>query len=277
MSLLGFREQYNLGDQTRYVVHSTRDLQEQLSPAQVLEVLQDGHARFRSGRRLTRDLGRQVTDTSQGQHPLAVVVSCIDSRIPAELIFDLGVGDIFSVRIAGNVTSRKVLGSIEYGCAVAGAKVVLVLGHTRCGAVGAAVDLFHSGETVAVATGCQHLSYIIEEIQQSIDQDPTESNHHITSAEREAFVDTVARRNAVRSLRSMLQQSRTLRDLERDGRVFLTAAMYNLATGEIEFVNDLGNNPAGRQSTDDVHSGPPSSSSFGPGPSTPCRSGGTSS
>lgn len=241
LSLLGFRDKYKLLDQTRYVVHSTHDLQEKLSPHQVLEALKDGHARFRSGRRLTRDLGRQVTDTSQGQHPLAVVVSCIDSRTPAELIFDLGIGDIFSVRIAGNVTSRKVLGSIEYGCAIAGAKVVLVLGHTRCGAVGAAVDLFHSRETVALATGCQHLSYIIEEIQQSIDREWSERIHRMTSAERETIVDTVARQNVMRSIQTMRQQSGSLRDLERDGRVFLAAAMYNLVTGNIEFLSDVGN------------------------------------
>ena len=121
--------------------YSTRELQNALTPQQVLQILKDGHERFRTGRRLTRDLGRQVNATADGQHPLAVVLSCIDSRTPAELIFDLGMGDIFSVRIAGNVTSRKVLASVEYGCAVAGAKLILVMGHTRCGAVTAAVNL----------------------------------------------------------------------------------------------------------------------------------------
>jgi len=237
LSLLGFRDRYNLRDRTRYVVHSTHELQAKLSPEQVLQVLKDGHARFRFGRRLTRDLGRQVADTSAGQHPLAVVVSCIDSRTPAELIFDLGVGDIFSVRIAGNVTSRKVLGSIEYGCAVAGAKLVLVLGHTRCGAVTAAVDLIGSSETVNLATGCQHLSYILEEIQQSIDRDSSERIQRMTSVEREALVDTVARRHVMRSVQTMLRQSRTLSDLERDGRVVFVAAMYNIVSGEIEFLS----------------------------------------
>jgi carbonic anhydrase len=243
VSLLGFRDRYNLRDQTRYVVHSTCELQAQLSPEQVLQVLKDGHERFRTGRRLTRDLGRQVADTSAGQHPLAVVVSCIDSRTPAELIFDLGVGDIFSVRIAGNVTSRKVLGSVEYGCAVAGAKLVLVLGHTRCGAVGAAVDLLGSGENPNRATGCQHLSYIIEEIQQSIDQDASIRIPRMTSAEREIFVDIVARRHVARSVQMMLQQSRTLSDLERGGRIVFVAAMYNIVTGEIEFLSNSRNNP----------------------------------
>jgi carbonic anhydrase/SulP family sulfate permease len=126
VSLLGFRRKYELDDQIQYADYSTLELQHALTPQQVLQILKDGHERFRTGRRLTRDLARQVNATANGQHPLAVVLSCIDSRTPAELIFDLGVGDIFSVRIAGNIISRKVLASVEYGCAVAGAKLILV-------------------------------------------------------------------------------------------------------------------------------------------------------
>ena len=240
LSLLGFRDQYDLHDQTRYLVHSTRELQQRLSPTQVVQVLRDGHARFRSGRRLTRDLGRQVIDTAMEQHPLAVVVSCIDSRTPAELIFDLGVGDVFSVRIAGNVPSRKVLGSVEYGCAIAGAKLVLVMGHTRCGAVNAAIDFVGSGENAGAATGCQHLRYIIEEIQYSIDSEPSERIQQMSAEEKEVFADTVAHRNVTRSIRTMLQRSRTLSDLQRDDRVVFVAGMYNVATGDMEFLTDAG-------------------------------------
>lgn len=240
VSLLGFRSKYQLGDQTQYVVHSTRELQAKLSPEQVLQVLKDGHERFRSGRRLTRDLGRQVSDTSGGQHPLAVVLSCIDSRTPAELVFDLGVGDIFSVRIAGNVTSRKVLGSIEYGCAVAGAKLILVMGHTRCGAVTAAIDLICSGATAKEATGCQHLDHIVEDIQQSIDPLTCRDLERMATAEKELFVDAVARRNVARSVQTILQQSQTLSGLVRDGRVVVVGAMYNIVTGDIDFLTDAG-------------------------------------
>jgi carbonic anhydrase/SulP family sulfate permease len=240
VSLLGFRSKYQLGDQTQYVVHSTRELQAKLSPEQVLQVLKDGHERFRSGRRLTRDLGRQVSDTSGGQHPLAVVLSCIDSRTPAELVFDLGVGDVFSVRIAGNVTSRKVLGSIEYGCAVAGAKLILVMGHTRCGAVTAAIDLICSGETANEATGCQHLDQIVEDIQQSIDPLTCRDLDRLATADKELFVDAVARRNVARSVQTILQQSQTLSRLVRDGRVVVVGAMYNIVTGDIEFLTDAG-------------------------------------
>lgn len=236
LSLLGFREKYNLRDQTRYVVHATSELQAKLSAQQVLKVLKDGNSRFRSGKRLTRDLGRQIVDTSLGQHPLAVVLSCIDSRTPAELIFDLGVGDIFSVRIAGNVSSRKILGSIEYGCAVAGAKLVLVLGHTNCGAVTTAVDLMVTGENAKQATGCQHLNFIVEQIQQSIHLESAESIQRMNHIERASFVDSVARRNVVRTVQSLLLQSQTLRNLERTGYTIFVPAMYNIGSGEIEFL-----------------------------------------
>ena len=169
VSFLGFRDKYKFKDQIQYVDYSTRELQETLTPNQVLEILKDGHHRFRSGHRLTRDLGRQVHATADGQHPLAVVLGCIDSRTPAELIFDLGVGDMFVVRIAGNISSRKVLGSLEYGCAVAKAKLILVMGHTRCGAVTTAVNTATSTESIARLTGCPHVEPVLREIQESID------------------------------------------------------------------------------------------------------------
>src|SRR5690606_5709150 len=121
---------------------------------QVLEYLKRGNERFRAGERLNRNLNRQVNATSAAQHPLAVVLSCIDSRAPVEIILDVGVGDIFTVRVAGNVTSPKVLGSIEYACSVAGAKLIVVLGHTRCGAVTTAVKLAGSTQPSASLTGC---------------------------------------------------------------------------------------------------------------------------
>src|SRR5690606_9253866 len=142
LSLMGFHERYErLENRTEYVDYSSRSLQEALTPEQVLDILMEGHARFRSGRRITRDLARQASPSTETQLPLAVVVSCVDSRAPVELIFDLGLGDIFSVRVAGNVAGPMVLGSVEYACVVAGARLVLVLGHTRCGAVTSAVEL----------------------------------------------------------------------------------------------------------------------------------------
>ncbi|MDB5309076.1 MAG: mtcA2 [Gemmataceae bacterium] len=235
VSLLGFRSRYQLRDQTQYVDYSTRELQAALTPAQVLQLLKDGHERFRTGQRLTRDLGRQVNATAGGQHPLAVVLSCIDSRTPAELIFDLGVGDIFSVRIAGNVTSRKVLGSVEYGCAVAGARLIVVMGHTRCGAVTAAVDLTCATGTIAQVTGCQHLEHVVHDIQKSVDPLACVGVDLLPAAEKESVVNAVARRNVLRVVELMPRQSRTLDSLVRDGRVVVVGAMYDVVTGAIEF------------------------------------------
>jgi carbonic anhydrase len=237
VSLLGFRERYQFEDQTQYADYSTRELQATLTPMQVLEILKDGHERFRTGRRLTRDLGRQVNATAGGQHPLAVVLSCIDSRTPAELIFDLGMGDIFSVRIAGNVTSRKVLGSIEYGCAVAGAKLVLVMGHTRCGAVTAAVDLVEAGQTAAEATGCEHLDHVVREVQPSIDPAACRGAEGPT---KEACVNAVARRNVARTVALLCDQSQTLARLVGEGRITIVGAMYDVVTGGIEFLTEEG-------------------------------------
>ena len=243
VSLLGFRSKY-LGDHTQYVDHSTRKLQRALTPQQVLQILKEGHERFLTGQRLTRDLGRQVHATAGGQHPLAVVLSCIDSRTPTELIFDLGLGDIFSVRIAGNVTSRKVLGSMEFACAVAGAKLILVLGHTRCGAVTAAVDLICSTKTVAQATGCQHLEHIVHDIQQSVDPLACQGIEQLPESEKVSIVNAVARRNVARVVETVLEQSQTLNSLVRDGRIAIVGAMYDVVSGNIEFLTASADIPA---------------------------------
>ena len=239
VSLVGFRHKYQLLDQIQYVDYSTRDLQAALQPMQVLQILREGNERFRTGRRLTRDLGRQISATATGQHPLAVVLSCIDSRSPAELIFDLGVGDIFSVRIAGNITSRKVLASVEYACAVAGAKLLLVLGHTRCGAVTAAVELIGETRTPAEITGCQHLEHIVRDIQRSTDVEACQAAALLPADQKLVFVDGVARRNVLRVVGEMQKASRTLNDLVSGNRIAIVGAMYNVGTGEIEFLTDV--------------------------------------
>lgn len=238
VSLLGFRKQYHLRNHIDYVDYSTRDIQNALSPGQVLDILLQGHQRFRTGRRLTRDLGRVVHATASGQHPLAIVVGCIDSRSPAEFIFDMGMGDIFSVRIAGNIISRKVLGSVEYGCAVAGAKLILVLGHTRCGAVTAAVEM-------AVAPGppaevvCEHLEPIVHEIQQSIDPATMAGYAKRTKASKENYVNEVARRNVLRTVELMRTQSDTLDRLVVEGRIAIVGALYDVVTGKLELLNTI--------------------------------------
>lgn len=238
VSLRGFRDRYQqLEDRIQYVDYSSREIQSALTPGQVLQILKEGNERFRTGQRLTRDLGRLVNATAGGQHPMAVVLSCIDSRTPAELIFDLAVGDIFSVRVAGNVTSRKILGSIEYSCAVAGAKLIVVVGHTRCGAVTAAVNLICAGQSAVDATGCQHLDHIIDDIQPSVaDSQACRDLDRASPEERQAIADGVARRNVARAVEEMRRQSRTLDGLVGEGRIAVVGAMYDVVTGHIEFL-----------------------------------------
>lgn len=237
VSLLGFRSKYRLEDRIAYVDHATREVQASMTPARVLQVLKDGNERFRTGRLLTRDLSRQVLETAQGQHPLAVVLSCMDSRSSAELIFDAGIGDLFNIRVAGNVTSRKILGSIEYGCEVAGAKLILVMGHTRCGAVTLAVRTACTTEPISSTPICRHAGSILQNIQESIEQDRCGDFARLTAHEQDAFVNEVAKMNVLRMVERIQRESDTLQPLILEGKVAIIGAMYDVGTGEIEFVD----------------------------------------
>lgn len=236
VSLIGFKDRYpQLEDRIQYVDFSSRDVQSALTPQRVLEIFQEGNERFLNGTRLSRDLGRQVGATSTGQFPMAVVLSCIDSRTPAELVFDLGLGDIFSVRIAGNIARDKVLGSMEYSCAVAGAKLILVMGHTSCGAVNAAVDLICSHKTAAEATGCVNLDSLITEIQQSVDMSTCKQPDQWLQGEKAAYANEVSRRNVLRTMRMIRERSSTLDGLVREGKIAIVGAMYDITTGKVSF------------------------------------------
>lgn len=237
LSLVGFHERYGkLEDRTQYVDYSTRELQDAVTPQQVLQILMDGHERFRSGRRLTRDLARQATALADGQHPLAVVVSCVDSRAPAEMLFDVGIGDIFSARVAGPVAGGKVLGSVEYGCVIAGAKLVLVLGHTRCGAVGAAVEVRGGGGDPAEVTGCEHLDHIVRDVDAVLEPGMLADFESLSADERQRLIDDVARRNVLHVVQSLREQSRTLDRLAAEGRVAIVGAMYDVTSREMELL-----------------------------------------
>jgi carbonic anhydrase/SulP family sulfate permease len=239
VSLKGF-QRYEIQDQINFVDYTTQELQKKVTPAEVLQILKDGNERFRTGNRLTRDLGRQMDATAKvGQHPLAVILSCIDSRSPAEIIFDLGLGDIFSARVAGNVISPKILGSMEYGTAVAGAKLILVLGHTGCGAVTAAVKLACSNANPEQATGCQHLQPIVQEIQRSIDMQSCAQMDRMSNPEQERFVDSVARHNVRHTVQQILLQSKTLHRLVQEGKIAVVGAVYDIASGTLDFLSDL--------------------------------------
>lgn len=232
VSLVGFQQRYKIVDRIQYVDHSTRELQRTLTPQQVLTILKDGHKRFCSGERLARHLTKQVEATAAGQFPLAAVLSCIDSRAPAEIIFDLGVGDIFSARIAGNIATQGILGSLEYACAVAGSKLILVLGHSRCGAVTAAVEHMLSGQNVVDTTGCTNLGGLIDEIQQSIDGFPLAGAFE----QKSVLVEEVAYRNILRVIRMIRESSPTLAKLEAEGKIAIVGAKYDVASARIDFL-----------------------------------------
>jgi carbonic anhydrase/SulP family sulfate permease len=240
LSMTGFGGAYELDDEIQIVDYSTRELQDRVTPTQVLEILREGNVRFHSDRMLNRNLARQVGATALGQHPLAVVLSCIDSRTPAELLFDMGLGDIFSVRVAGNVISPKVLGSMEYGTAIAGARLIVVLGHTRCGAVTAAVEL--AGANVAEATGCQHLDPILRDIQRGADLievlAQTTPLAQWDAERKQAFVDDAARRNVLNVVRRIVAESQTIADLLASGRIAICGVLYDVTTGRMSFMID---------------------------------------
>ena len=236
VSTRGFRSKYELHDEIQFADYSTRELQGRVSPEQVLEILREGNRRFRTGNRLSRDLGQQVNATASGQNPLAVVLSCIDSRVPAELVLDLGLGDIFSVRVAGNIVGTKTLASIEYGVAIAGVKLVVVMGHTNCGAVTSSVEMLEASPDGNYACDLPHLSSIVDEIKPSVD---LENLAQVNSGEeKEAFIDDVAKRNVLRTAEEIIRRSEPVRDAVRAGQAMVVGALYDVKSGEIEFFGD---------------------------------------
>lgn len=238
VSLRGFRRKYQLSDEIQFADYSTRELKDRITPEQVLKILREGNERFYTDNRLSRDLGHQVNATAGEQNPLAVVLSCIDSRVPAELVLDLGIGDIFSVRVAGNVIGNKSLGSIEYGVAVAGVKLVLVLGHTRCGAVTSTVKLISEHSDTQQVTGCSHLDSIVDELVPCVDEEVCEHLKEMSPEEQEEFIDEVARRNVYRSVHEIIARSPVIRDLVSEGKVMVVGALYDVKSGKMEFLTD---------------------------------------
>ncbi|MFM7480064.1 MAG: bifunctional SulP family inorganic anion transporter/carbonic anhydrase [Planctomycetota bacterium] len=236
VSMLGFKNRYDLKDQVQYVDVSTREVQSAASPLQVLQTLREGNERFVSGRRLNRDLMRQVDQTAAGQHPLAVVLGCIDSRAPVELIFDAGIGDMFIARLAGNVASPKALGSIEFACKVAGARLILVLGHTRCGAVKAACDFVAKGLDPVEATGLTNLPSITDPISEAVRMETTFKDRR--DASNEAFVDRVAAINVRNAMRWIQDNSPTISKMLATGEVALVGGMYDIKTGRVDFLDE---------------------------------------
>jgi carbonic anhydrase/SulP family sulfate permease len=235
---VGLKEKYSRFDeQVPFADYSSRELQNSIKPREVLDLLKAGYQRFLDGRPLVRDLRRQAGATAAGQFPIAAVLGCIDSRAPVEHIFDLGLGDAFVARIAGNVARDKMIGSLEFACGVAGAKLLMVLGHTSCGAVKASVELKVAGKTAVEATGCDHLDELVGIIQGSIDPSQLKDFSNWADDKKKAFVDEVARKNVLNTMNYIREKSRILDRLVREDKVMMVGAIYDVNTGKVDFLN----------------------------------------
>jgi carbonic anhydrase len=203
----------------------TKEARDRLTPAQVIDELQKGNERFRTGQMVPRDYRDQQRTSAAGQFPAAVILGCIDSRAPAELIFDVGIGDTFNARIAGNVVNDDLLGSLEFACAVAGAKVLLLFGHTACGAIKGAIDDVEMG----------NLTGLLARVKPAITATSFDGEK---SSKNIAYVDTVARANVRLGLENIRRRSPVLADLEKKQAIQIVGAMYDLATGVVEFLKE---------------------------------------
>lgn len=196
----------------------------EMTPDLALQLLQDGHERFKKGHTARPNLLQKVQETKDEPRPFAAILTCMDSRVPAELIFDQSIGDIFSIRVAGNVVSQHILGSLEYTITVAGAKLIVVMGHTGCGAVKSACN----------HVMMENLSGLLREVKISIPQELTENDNR--TGENESFVNKVAVLNVHRSVQQLLEQSSTIRQLEAAGAIKIVPAMYDVSAGKVNFL-----------------------------------------
>lgn len=204
----------------------TKEMQAQLTPQKAIELLKDGNKRFVNNLKMNRNLLQQVNETSEGQHPLACILSCIDSRTSAELIFDQGMGDVFSCRIAGNILNEDILGSMEFACKVAGSKVIVVLGHTKCGAIKGACDGVEMG----------NLTTLLSKVKPAIEAEKeTKENRNASNAE---FVENVAQLNVRLTMKQITKQSPILAELIKNGEIALIGGMYSVESGTVEFYED---------------------------------------
>jgi carbonic anhydrase len=205
-----------------YAVAMSKEQRDKLTPDQILEAMKQGNERFRTGTISPHDYRAQKRATAAGQYPAAVILSCIDSRAPAEIVLDMGIGETFNARIAGNIANDDVIGSLEFACALAGAKVMLVMGHTACGAIKGAID----GAQLGNLTG------LLSKIKPAVDA--THYNGERTSKNGE-FVDEVAKTNVRLTMAEIHRRSDVLAALEKDGKIKTVGAMYHLVGGQVDF------------------------------------------
>lgn len=201
----------------------TKETQASLTPARVIEILTEGNKRFINNLKANRDLLQQVNDTSEGQHPFAVILSCIDSRTSAELIFDQGLGDIFSVRIAGNCINEDILGSMEFACKVAGAKLIVVLGHTSCGAIKGACDDVRMG----------NLTGLLDKIRPAVNATTTDGERKSSNSR---FVEEVALRNVELTVAAIPERSPILGEMIAKNEIGIVGGHYDVNTGVVKFM-----------------------------------------
>jgi carbonic anhydrase len=204
----------------------TKEMQSALTPEQALELLKEGNKRFVNNNKSDRDLLQQAQETSNGQYPFAVILSCIDSRTSSELIFDLGIGDAFNARIAGNIVNEDILGSMEFACKVAGSKLIVVLGHTKCGAVKGACDHVELG----------NLTHLINKITPAVDEEQTVTENR-TSGNAE-FVEKVATINVKRTVEAIQERSPILREMIEKGEIGIIGGTHDITTGMVTFYDN---------------------------------------
>ena len=204
----------------------TKASQDAISPAKALELLKEGNQRFIAKQQVERDLNLQVEQTSTGQFPFATVLSCIDSRVPAELVFDQGIGDVFSVRIAGNFVNADILGSMEFASKLAGTKLILVLGHTACGAVKGACDHAELG----------NLTGMLDNIAPAVDAIVEPSAAEERTSANIGFVNAVGTKNVELTIDRIREESPVLAEMEQTGEIQIVGGMYDIATGKVNFL-----------------------------------------
>lgn len=203
----------------------TRETQATMTPEKAMEYLIEGNRRFQNNLKANRNLLEQVNDTSEGQFPFATILSCIDSRVSAELVFDQGLGDIFSVRIAGNFVNEDILGSMEFACKLAGTKLIVVLGHTSCGAIKGACDDAKMG----------NLTKLIEKIKPAVKAVTEPKDASKRNSQNSEFVDNVSEKNVLLTIDRIHTESPILSEMEKNGEIKIVGAMYDINSGEVDF------------------------------------------
>jgi carbonic anhydrase len=207
----------------------TQETQAKLTPRMALEILKEGNGRFIKNLKAERNLLEQVNETRDGQWPFATILSCIDSRTSAELIFDQGLGDVFSVRIAGNIVNTDILGSMEFACKVAGSKLIVVLGHSKCGAVKGACDHVEMG----------NLTELLSKLQPAVYSESETKAADKRNSKNAEFVENVSSINVRRSVKNIIERSFILEQMVEEGKIGVVGAMHNIETGKVTFYKDV--------------------------------------